>query len=291
MRLGGWKLGLLVRSLWMIVFFSGCVSGGTHNFDREFTPPSEMTLSDWFDPDEMEQSWEAGLVRIPDGNGAFIKGIMAELEGMDLPAGTKFPTVIYLHGCAGVWKGTRTRINFLARNGFAVIAPVSFAREKYPKSCDPKTYESGLYRGTLRIRQYDAGYAIKKSKTLQWVDPENVFLMGYSQGGVAAATFSSNNRAASVNARVIEAWTCHAGWMEYEGIYAPPSEPVLALVAEDDPWYEDSWTSGDCGRFLDPGNGSKSVVFRDEELRHRHALLEHADVQSLVLQFLNHYKQ
>ncbi|HEX9879701.1 MAG TPA: hypothetical protein VGB25_05865 [Candidatus Binatia bacterium] len=80
--------------------------------------------------------------------------------------------------------------------------------------------------------------------------------------------------------------------MEYEGVLAPANEPVLALVAEDDPWYEDSaWTGGDCSEYLDPANGSKSIVFRDGQLSHRHALLENKQVQKIVLQFLNEHKR
>ncbi len=37
-----------------------------------------------------------------------------------------------------------------------------------------------MYRGTLRMRQYDAGYAIEKAKALSWVDSNNVFLVGLS---------------------------------------------------------------------------------------------------------------
>ena len=265
---------------------SQAFSSGTGNSNRKFTPVNEMSRKDWSDPTEMERAWQAALVRIPNGKGKYIRTKMNKLNEKKLKTIQGYPTVIYLHGCAGVWEGTYTRINFLARNGFAVIAPVSFARKKYPKSCDPQQHVGGYYRGTLKIRQNDAGYAISKSKTLSWVDPNNVFLMGLSQGGITTATFSSKSKLASVNARVVEGWTCNAGWDEYKGIRAPKSEPVLTLVGDKDPWFQNSWTRGNCKSSLNKLNGSKSIVYTDGNLSYRHELLENKDVQETVLEFL-----
>ena len=170
---------------------TGCAGTGTglHNSTKAFTPSSEMKRSDWSDPAELEKTWQAARVRIPKPGGSYISTTMKELaSGSQTIAGT-WPTVIYLHGCSGVWSGTYTRINFLARNGYAVIAPVSFARKKYPRSCNPEKHQGGLYRPTLYMRQNDAGYAIAKAKALPWVDDDNVFLMGLSQGGITTATF------------------------------------------------------------------------------------------------------
>ena len=262
---------------------------GFHNSTKDFTAPEEMVAADWSDPKELQRTWEAALVRVPGGGSGIIKTTMKELDATTIPQGKKFPTVIYLHGCSGVWKGTYRRIDFLAKNGFAVIAPVSFAREKYPQSCDTKNHKGGMYRPTLTMRQNDAGYAIIKAKQLRWVDPENVFLIGLSQGGITTATFSSKDPAAAVNARVVEGWTCHAGWKEYRGINAPESEPVLALVAGNDPWFQRPFSRGDCGEFLNQKNGSRSIVYRTGPKRNRHELLEFKDVQQTVLKFLREH--
>ena len=143
-----------------------------------------------------------------------------------------------------------------------------------------------MYRGTLRMRQYDAGYAIEKAKALSWVDSNNMFLVGLSQGGITTATFSSITENASVNARVIEGWTCNAGWNEYKGIHAPKSEPVLTLVGANDPWFQNSWTRGDCEDSLNKENDSQSIVYKDGYLSQQHELLESKAVQATVLKFL-----
>lgn len=271
---------------------TGCAGTGTglHNSTKAFTPSSEMKRSDWSDPAEMERTWLAARVRIPRPNGGYINTTMKELNSGSRTITGTWPTVIYLHGCTGVWSGTYTRINFLARNGYAVIAPVSFARQKYPKSCDAERHQGGFYRSTLLMRQNDAGYAIAKAKTLPWVDRNNVFLMGLSQGGITTATFFSASLEKSLRARIVEGWTCHAGWVEYKGINAPDNEPVLTLVGSKDPWFQNVWTKGDCTKFIEPSNGSRSVVYSTGYLSTRHELLESREVQETVLEFLEQHR-
>lgn len=271
-----------------LLLFSGSVQGGVHNSTKVFTDPSDMRNSDWSDSTEMERTWQAALVRIPKSGGGYIKTTIAKLQKRSTAPKGVWPTVIYMHGCAGIWPGTKTRITFLARNGYAAIAPASLARQKYPQSCRPETHEGGLYRPTLRMRQNDAGYAIAKAKELSWVDEDNVFLMGLSQGGITTATFSSSHPEHSVRARIVEGWTCHAGWSEYNGSNAPDTEPILTLVGSEDPWFQAPWNKGDCGPFLNTSNGSRSVVYSTGRLSTRHELLEAPEVQNTVLEFLNH---
>jgi len=269
----------------LFLLSSNLASGdGLNNQTKQFTHNSEMSSADWSSPDELHRTWQAALVRLPRNQQVFAGQISdLPLEGVSVEK--QLPTVIYLHGCSGIWWGTYIRLDFFAENGFAVIAPASFARAKYPKSCDPATKRAGLYRETLKMRQYDALNAIKNAKRLNWVDSKNLFLVGFSQGGITSATLSTNIDT-TVNARVIEGWTCHAGWNEYRGTNAPTSQPVLALVADQDPWFQDSWTRGSCGRYMNSENGSRSMVYRTGSLMSKHSLLDDPDVQALVLEFL-----
>ncbi len=256
---------------------------GNHN--KRFTDPKDITKKDWSDPDELERVWNAAIVRIPTGDGKYQSTVIKDLTKI-ADSSKKYPTIIYLHGCSGVWQGTYTRLNFFAGSGYAVIAPVSFARIKYPQSCDIQKHKGGMYRHTLKMRQHDAGYAIEKAKQLDWVDPNNIFLVGLSQGGITAATFFSKEPIKSVNARVIEGWTCHAGWEEYKGIKAPKNQPVLSIVGDKDPWFQNTWSRGDCGSFM-KNSMSQSVVFKEGHLSTRHELLEDKSVQNIVLDFLD----
>jgi len=269
----------------LFLLSSNLASGdGLNNQTKQFTPNSEMSAVDWSSPNELHRTWQAALVRIPRNQQVFAGQISdLPLEGVSVEK--QLPTVIYLHGCSGIWWGTYIRLDFFAENGFAVIAPTSFARAKYPKSCDPATKRAGLYRETLKMRQYDALNAIKNAKQLDWVDSRNIFLVGFSEGGITSATVSTDFDS-GVNARVIEGWTCHAEWSEYRGISVSSSEPVLALVADQDPWFQDSWARGSCGRYMNSENGSRSMVYSTGSLKAKHSLLDDPDVQALVLEFL-----
>ena len=276
-------LVFLVLSLIPVI----AAGSGLGNYSRTFIPVHEMTSKDWNDPAELERVWQAALVRIPKPDGKFIATTVKELHTHNLEGSEKFPAVIYLHGCSGVWNGTYMRIDFLASNGYAVIAPPSMARKKYSKSCDPVQIQGGFYRDVLKIRHFDAGYAIEKAKALPWVDANRVFLVGLSEGGITTATFRSDSKGASVRARVVEGWTCQSVWHEYRGINAPEGEPVLTLLGAKDPWFQNPYNRGECTGFIKKRkDGSKSVVYTDESLSHRHVLLEDERVQAEVLEFL-----
>ena len=261
------------------------------NTGKKFTSISKMSSKDWNNPQELERVWQASFIRIPAENGELIKSTIATLDKDLLKKIKKYPTIIYLHGCSGFWAGTIRRIDFLAKNGFAVIAPPSFAREKYTQSCDIYSHLGGFYRDTIKIRQYDAGNTIEKAKQLPWVDVNNVFLLGLSEGGITTATFSANNSNQSVNARVVEGWTCNSTWSEYHGVNAPKSEPVLTLLGDKDPWFQNPYTRGECTDLLDQGNGSKSIVYRTGKLSYTHELLDYDEAKKSVIEFLeNHLK-
>ena len=264
-------------------------SKGLHNTTKQFTAASEMALSDLSDPQEIKRTWDAALVRVPTGQGSSKWSNFDELQAQYGDGSRTFPTAIYMHGCSGIWPGTLRRIEFLANSGFLVIAPASMARQKYARSCNTATSEGGLYRDVLRMRQFDAGYAIENAKTLSFVDAGNMALIGLSEGGIVAATFEPRSERQKVAARVIEGWTCNAGWYEYDGVNAPEDEPVLSLVGEQDPWFQDIWTKGDCTDALHPSNGSLSVGYRSGKLASRHELMENPRVQEQTLSFLRQH--
>ena len=131
---------------------------------------------------------------------------------------------------------------------------------------------------------------LQRPRPFPWVDSSNVFLMGLSQGGITTATFSSSRPEHSLRARIVEGWTCHAGWTEYAGVNAPDSEPVLTLVGAKDPWFQQPWNRGSCGPFLSKTNGSLSVVYSKGRLSTRHELLEEREVKKTVFDFLKKHR-
>ncbi|MEE9335382.1 MAG: hypothetical protein V3U65_14930 [Granulosicoccaceae bacterium] len=285
------SVAVLVLSLFNVA----CSNGGTRAIDldgqnttgdeSEATLTAEQLLHR--STEEMELTWQAALVRVPSSDGSVIDTTVNELASGEVVPDQTYPVVIYLHGCNGFWSGTYFRINWLAQNGFVVIAPLSFARSFYPQSCDPSTNTGGFYRSTGIMRQYDAGYAINKVREFAWADKDNLILAGFSEGGIATANYAnSENPEGYLKARIIEGWPCKTGWLEYQGIKAPASQAVLALVADEDPWYRPSYHQGDCGEFMNSNNGSLSFVVDYEPLRFEHALWGQAEIQEIVRTFL-----
>jgi len=237
--------------------------------------------------EEVNLPWINALVRIPLGNGDIYRGSMDDLKENKGFLKGKFKTIIYMHGCAGHWAGTAKRIDFYAKNGYAVIAPPSMARKKYAQSCDTSIQRGGLYRSVLKIRQIDAENTILRAKELDWTDNSNIFLVGLSEGGITAATYYPKNIESSINGRIIEGWTCNAGWDEYKGLNTPYNEPVLSLVAKYDPWFQLDVLKGHCGQFINKNPLSKSIVIDDgTQLSKGHGLMHNNKIQEVTLEFL-----
>ena len=258
-----------------------------HNSTKVFTNNTDMYEKSFRAKEEVNLPWINALVRIPLGNGDIYRGSMNDLKGNEDFLKGKFKTIIYMHGCAGHWSGTAKRIDFYAKNGYAVIAPPSMARRKYAQSCDTSIPRGGLYRSVLKIRQIDAENTILRAKELDWTDNRNIFLVGLSEGGITAATYYPKNVDSSVNGRVIEGWTCNAGWEEYKGLNTPYNEPVLSLVAKYDPWFQAEYLKGHCGQFMNSNPLSKSVIVDDgTQLSKGHGLMHDSEIKKITLEFL-----
>ena len=108
-----------------------------HNSQKIFTKNSNMQTKYFNEESEINLTWENALLRVPRANGEIFSSTIKDLQGAEEFLKNKFKTIIYLHGCSGLWKGTALRLDFFAKNGYAVIAPPSMARKKYPQSCDP----------------------------------------------------------------------------------------------------------------------------------------------------------
>ena len=251
------------------------------------------------DPGELERTWDAALVFLPaDGlhipnadawPGPALRLVMKparERGDFDrIPGPRKYPAIIYLHGCTGMHSYNEDSGAYLAANlGVAVILPDSFAREYRPSNCNPKTKTGGMFRQALRFRIAEANHAIREARKLAWIDADNLFLMGFSEGGITTAKFTGEK----VNARIIEGATCHLGWRDWDGLDAPESEPVLSLLGGNDPWQRGKpWSGRDCGSRMSHTNGSRSIVITEGPYADRHAVLMDPDVRAAVAAFID----
>ena len=266
------KLLLLLISFWLSIGCGACA-----------------TIAPAGASDELERTWEAAIVAIPEkyfrldgspGMSPILAGRMKDMmPGLaKIPAGIKMPLVIYMHGCAGLDFYADKDKRFLVRHGYAFLAPDSFARQYKPKSCEPMTHTGGFHRGVLEFRLAEASHAHEMAKTLPWVDQRNIFMMGFSEGGITTARYGRGGLAG----RIILGWTCHAPWPEYKGVLGPLDEPILAVVASKDPWFKDPSLSGDCGGPMASGRKIESITV-DADV---HYIQGFPEIQSKIIQFL-----
>ena len=239
---------------------------------------------------ELERTWNAARVYVPAATSAGYRMIGAGEIDETATAGDAVPkaVIVYAHGCSGLNRITDTTGRFLAQAGYLVIAPDSFARLEKPTSCEPGTHKGGLHRAVLGWRQDEMRHAFKQVAAMPALRGLPVVLMGHSQGAITTATIEN----LPVAARVIEGWTCHAGWPEYRGLAATPDQPVLALVGENDPWFRRQVLNGDCGAFMKQGmegeTASRSIVYRAPNyLNAKHWLSGDSDVQREILDFID----
>ncbi len=183
-------------------------------------------------------TWEKARIGIParyTGSGVVLGrrpdgAVIRALAG--LAPGLRIPTVLYVHGCSGFGNSGRAYAAALLDAGYAVVAPDSFARPGRPRTCDPRRHVTVVPRrviGAARaMRIAEIRHALEHIGELAWVDRDNLFLLGHSQGGTAAAQY----KGAGFRARVVSGSRCT------RGIGAAAAEPVLAVYSLKDPWFK-----------------------------------------------------
>ena len=93
------------------------------------------------------------------------------------------------------------------------------------------------------MRQEEIRYALEQVQKSTWADTNNVFLMGHSEGGTAAA----RNTLGDFRGIIISAWTCtNSARPDFDGIFAPLETPTLTLEWDHDAWREGTPQQGSC---------------------------------------------
>lgn len=134
------------------------------------------------------------------------KEVHVEHDGIDLygktlvpkdKEGTKFPTVIYAHGAESDYKADYTTLECLVKSGIACYTFDFYGwtnRSKGPKGTKwfkgtPRGVDDSYEKQVLE-QVKDLNAVIEKVKTFDFVDTDNIFLLGSSMGGATVATAS-----------------------------------------------------------------------------------------------------
>jgi len=195
---------------------------------------------------DVELTWEWGSVKIPtispDGSRGYVSGMDPSKSSMikkafaAMPPGTKFPTVIYMHGSGGLSSSAMGDIRVIRAARMAVIAPSSYARKrpKNPGEVRGSTCSDcwGTFDKIFALRTAELTYALEQVQKLSWVDQDNLFLWGHSEGGYTVAAY----RTSLVKGRIITGTGCHQGFNA--------EEPTIAVISRGDHYVRKSHAQG-----------------------------------------------
>ena len=171
-----------------------------------------------------------------------------------VPAGSRLPAALVLHGCSGFGIEETNAKLFLVASGYPVFMPDSFARRGRQSNCAVRTGATGFAPGAPYLRLEEIDYALAAIARLGFVD--RVFLVGLSEGGLAVAAVDRSPL--PLAGIVVLSWHCQ-GREPYQGIKAPADVPVLTLIGDSDPWYQ-AMAGRHCGEVFGRRADARSLV-------------------------------
>ena len=185
-------------------------------------------------------------------------GEMAQSYFLAKPAGKgPFPAAVILHDCSGLGPGSSGGpwrwASELTRWGYVSVWPDSFAQRGHPRGvCS----DASPPRVTREQRADDAYEALRHLRSLPYVDPRRVAVMGGSHGGASTlaaivdAPYNATRRSRGFAAAIALYPNCgrgYGGWsverqtrgdkmtFTYAGAFKPLA-PLLILTGELDDW-------------------------------------------------------
>ncbi len=197
-----------------------------HRHAPEFTPVAIEPLPDYTpaifksDNSQSKAAWAASQLYVRH-KGELVFGRAGDEEIRtrlkDLLAGKRVPTIVYMPGCSlPRWTGPSHFWRRVTRSGFAVIGIDGFARSDWRQLCEDESLMTQAINQQIQ-------YVIRQLKHFQWVDHNNLFLMGYSETGSAVSAYLG----AGFNGIIVVAASCRAYLLQ-------PVVPLLAVASERD---------------------------------------------------------
>ena len=227
-----------------------------------------------------EATWQGAWIAFPVefAGGAESLTVKSMAAAMDIGAKAQkiWPTVVYIHGCKGHGYSSGIALRVLSDAGFVVIAPNSFARKNRPETCDTtqkRRIAGSPGRAVTAMRLEEIAYAATATPELPWVDQQNLFIYGHSQGGRVVSAYSGDG----FKAVATSGSRCPAG------IGAPADKPGLYMNAARDPWFHGKPPPGKCQTSAPKGALHAHPVYDTD----KHVVLALPEVQIALINFLN----
>lgn len=163
------------------------------------------------------------------------------------PAGAgRHPALVFLHGCGGMWNRATGKINTrepdwaarLTAQGYVVLMVDSLVPRRHGEMCSVQGFDAGLYRD----RPKDAYGALAWLQAQDFVAPDRIGAVGWSQGGgvvlLGLGTPSLGRPAAMTRPDFRAAVVFYPGSCNNTRLPAlwTMTIPLLALTGADDVW-------------------------------------------------------
>jgi dienelactone hydrolase len=211
-----------------------------------------MTLEELIKPENLKYSWLKAVVFEPDS--VFPKSI----DMLQTPS--KYPVLIYLHGCGGLNEDSQAWGRTIKNLGFIVVQPDSFAIPGRKSNCDSKAQRGGLIKGfdVWRLRSFELQNALDELNKIDWVQKDQIFLMGHSEGALTA----SRTSVSGFKAVIASGYWCYEDLELKHG-----SSPFLFLNWQDDPWFRaksNERNPGICQKHADRRPGTQQVIIEGQ---------------------------
>ena len=198
---------------------------------------------------------------------------------------TNIPIIFYLSGSAGFTKGETYRKWIVKNTNCIFFSPNTLEITNRPFYNDNSSIEQ--YEKVHNIRQKEISFNIKKLLEFSWINKNKIFLMGNSEGALAAGIFKDYNFCA----RLLLAWNCQAGYYKKTvKIGAKKDTPILSIIGTDDEYFSKNSKknknyniTGNCIKKLKNFTDVKNIILSNT----KHNLLNNKYVKNEIISFIN----
>ena len=187
--------------------------------------------------ENMKGTYKHAYVGFPKGFGGIKKAFYGTFREFNkkypnITMDTVYPTLLYMHGSSGLYKGDIYRKFIVEELGFIFFAPDSYRIKNRPTYQSPTSLKK--YMKVHKVRTAEIHYNYKKLVKLDFVDRDNIFLMGNSEGGLATAIFESNR----FKGRIVTAFSCESSYF-YNNfkLGSKKDEPFLNIIGTHDEFF------------------------------------------------------
>jgi dienelactone hydrolase len=188
-------------------------------------------------PDQLQRVWNNTLVIFPHNPGA-ISGRANNIDALvERYRPSNLPAVIFLHGCSGLHM-TSPQISKMMRAftdaGYVVFAPNSLDRPHDPY-CTGVANPSNTDIYMISKRIGELMMVRERIKQFDWIDQENIFASGHSQGAWAISQYAGTE----FKGLAMMGYPCtYSKFLNArEGVQAPLSVAAISVFGNRDEWY------------------------------------------------------